>query len=100
MKQKVYDYLLKVPKGNVVTYGEIAMALGNKNLARVVGNILHQNPDPDKYPCFKVVNSKGELSKNFAFGGLAGQTKKLESEGIEVKNGRVDLNKYGYKKGV
>ncbi len=98
MKQKVYDFLLNIPSGKVSTYGEIAAALGNKNLARVVGNILHQNPNPKKYPCHRVVNSKGELAKNFAFGGLVGQKEKLESEGVEVINGKVDLNKFGYKK--
>ncbi|MGI6280002.1 MAG: MGMT family protein [Acutalibacteraceae bacterium] len=94
MKDKVYEYLLKIPKGKVTTYGRIAKALGNKNLARVVGNILHNNPDPDKYPCFKVVNSKGELAVNFGFGGIDEQKRRLEKDGIEVKDYKVDLNKY------
>lgn len=95
MKQKVYDYLLTIPKGKVVTYGQIAEHLGDKKLARVVGNILHNNPDEEKYPCYKVVNAKGELSGNFAFGGREGQKQKLEREGIVVENDRVDLKKYG-----
>lgn len=70
MKEKVYDFLLTIPKGKVATYGQIAEYLGNKKLARVVGNILHSNPDEDKYPCYKVVDSKGNLSKQFAFGGI------------------------------
>ena len=45
MKQKVYELLRTIPYGKVVTYGDIATALGNKKLARVVGNILHQNED-------------------------------------------------------
>ncbi len=98
MKQRVYNFLLNIPNGKVVTYGEIANALGNKNLARVVGNILHNNPNPQKYPCYKVVNIKGEISKNFAFGGLSGQKEKLKAEGIEVIDNKVDLKKYGYKK--
>ncbi len=93
-KDRVYEYLLTIPIGKVVTYGQIAKYLGNKNLSRVVGNILHNNPNEHKYPCYKVVNSNGELSKNFAFGGITGQKQKLESENIEVKNNKVDLERY------
>ncbi len=96
MKEKVYEYLTKIPQGKVVTYKQIAEYLGNKNLSRVVGNILHNNPDEKKYPCYKVVNSKGHLSKNFAFGGLEGQKRRLEKEKIEVKEYRVDLEKYQF----
>lgn len=95
MKAKVYDFLKTIPKGKVVTYGQIAEYLGNKHLARVVGNILHNNPDEFKYPCYKVVNSKGYLSKNFAFGGIDKQKEKLESDEIVVNNYKVDLDKYG-----
>lgn len=96
MKSKVYELVKTIPKGKVVTYGEIAEYLGNKNLARVVGNILHSNPDPDRIPCHRVVNAKGKVAENFAFGGAKGQREKLEKEGIIFeKNGRVDLKKYG-----
>ena len=94
MKEEVYKFLTTIPKGKVVTYSQIAEHLGNKKLARVVGNILHKNPDEQKYPCYKVVNSKGELSKNFAFGGIEKQKEKLENDGIEIINYRVDLKKY------
>lgn len=94
MKEKVYKYLTNIPKGKVVTYGQIAEYLGNKKLARVVGNILHNNPDEDKYPCYKVVDGKGNLSKQFAFGGIEKQKEKLEKDGIVVINYKVDLDKY------
>ena len=96
MKEKVYEFLKIIPKGKVVTYGQIAEYLGNKKLARVVGNILHNNPDENKYPCYKVVDSNGNLSKHFAFGGIEKQKEKLEKEGIVVNNYKVDLNKYKY----
>lgn len=97
MKQAVYDYLLTIPKGKVVTYKQVATALGNPKLARVVGNILHENPDGDKYPCFRVVNFKGKLTENFVFGGISEQEKRLTDDGIEVKNGKVNLEKYQWK---
>lgn len=96
MKEKVYNYLLIIPKGKVVTYKQIAIFLGNSNLSRVVGNILHNNPDERKYPCYKVVSSKGKLSKHFRFGGIEKQREKLEGEGIEVIDYTVDLKKYQY----
>lgn len=97
LAQKVYDYLLTIPKKKVVTYKQVAEYLGNKGLARVVGNILHKNPDGDKYPCYKVLNSKGELAESFVFGGKNIQKERLEKEGIKVKDGKVDLKIYQWK---
>lgn len=94
MKEEVYEFLRKIPRGKVVTYGQIAAYLGNKKMARVVGNVLHKNPDPDKYPCYKVVDNRGNLSKHFAFGGIDKQKEKLEGDGIVVENYKVDLNDY------
>ena len=94
MKEKVYEFLRTIPMGKVVTYGQIADYLGNIKLARAVGNILHNNPDENKYPCYKVVDRNGNLSKQFAFGGIEKQKEKLEQEGIVVENYRVDLDKY------
>ena len=96
MSSKVYEFLKSIPEGKVTTYGQIAAHLGNKHLARVVGNILHNNPDPEHIPCHRVVNSKGELSKAYAFGGPDAQRKRLEQEGIRFEpDGTVDLTKYG-----
>lgn len=94
MKDKVYNYLTRIPKGKVTTYGKIAEYLGNKKLSRVVGNILHNNPDGDKYPCYKVVNAEGKLSEHYAFGGLEEQRRKLEKDGIQVVDNKVDLKRY------
>lgn len=96
LSQQVYDYLLTIPYGHVATYGQIARKLGNPHLARVIGNILHANPDPVRYPCYKVVNSCGRLAPAFGDGGPAVQQARLEKEGIRVINGHVDLAKYGF----
>lgn len=57
----------KIPKGHVATYGQIAEMAGNPRMSRAVGNVLHKNPDPLHIPCFRVVNSKGELAGANAF---------------------------------
>lgn len=93
--KKIYDAVCNIPKGKVATYGQVAALAGNPKMSRAVGNALHKNPDPDRIPCYRVVNSKGELSGAFAFGGKNVQAKRLMADGIEVVNGRVDLKKYG-----
>ena len=90
--QKLYDLLSTIPRGRVVTYGKLAEMLGNKHFARAVGNALHKNPDGDKYPCYKVVNSRGELSRAYAFGGIEKQKRRLEADGIIVENVKTSRN--------
>ncbi|MBR2289833.1 MAG: MGMT family protein [Clostridia bacterium] len=97
LSQKVLNYLKTIPKGKVVTYGQIGQHLGNKGLARAVGTILHKNPDGDEYPCYKVLNGKGELAEAFVFGGKNVQKERLEKDGIEVIDNKVDLKKYQWK---
>ena len=93
--KRIYEAVKKIPKGHVATYGRIAEIAGEPKMARAVGNALHKNPDPENIPCFRVVNSKGELSGAFAFGGENEQAKRLMEDGVEVVEGKVDLEKYG-----
>ncbi len=95
MKDRVFRYLQTVPRGRVVTYGQIAAAVGHPGAARAVGNILHRNPDGDAYPCYRVVSSRGALSEHYAFGGLDAQRRRLEADGVPVIDGRVDIAVYG-----
>ncbi len=96
--RRIYEAVKKIPYGHVATYSQIAEIAGDKKMARAVGNALHKNPDPVNIPCFRVVNSKGELAGEFAFGGLGVQAKLLEAEGITVSDGKVDLNLFQWKK--
>lgn len=92
---EVYDFLLRVPKGKVVTYGQIATALGNPHMARQVGYALHVNPQPFVIPCHRVVNRFGRLAPAFAFGGQEIQAALLQEEGVAVdETFTVDLEKY------
>ena len=95
--KRIYEAVKKIPKGHVATYGQIAEMAGNPRMSRAVGNALHKNPDPLHLPCFRVVNSKGELAGAFAFGGGKAQAELLREDGVEVVNGKVDLEKYGMK---
>ena len=93
--KRIYEAVKKIPKGHVATYGQIAKMAGNPKMSRAVGNALHKNPDPTHIPCFRVVNSKGELAGAFAFGGGKAQEELLIKDGVEVVDGKVDLEKYG-----
>lgn len=95
--KRIYEAVKKIPKGHVATYGQIAEMAGNPRMSRAVGNALHKNPDPLHIPCFRVVNSKGELAGVFAFGGGKAQAELLREDGVEVVDGKVDLEKYGMK---
>ena len=96
--KRIYEAVKKIPYGRVATYADVAQMAGNKKMARAVGNALHKNPDPDNIPCYRVVNSKGELAGEFAFGGACRQAELLKMEGVEVNEGRVDLRKYQIEK--
>lgn len=93
--KRIYEAVKKIPRGQVATYGQVAELAGDRKMARAVGNALHRNPDPEHIPCYRVVNAKGELAGEFAFGGAGKQAAILEVDGIEVINGKVDLTKYG-----
>lgn len=88
--EEIYAVVGRIPKGKVTTYGNIARLVGNPRLSRVVGYALHANPDPERIPCYRVVNRFGEVSSAFAFGGGNRQVELLKADGVEFdENGRV-----------
>ena len=69
--KRVYALVKQVPKGKVVTYGQVAAMLGNPRMSRQVGYALHVNPEPgDVIPCHRVIDRFGSLTRGFAFGGI------------------------------
>jgi len=84
--KKLQQLLLKIPPGKVTTYKALADAMELKGY-RYVGQLLNKNPEPDKYPCYKVVQSDGKLG-GFALGNQE-KIKRLKADGIEIKNGKV-----------
>ncbi|HTY44154.1 MAG TPA: MGMT family protein [Patescibacteria group bacterium] len=92
--EKCYEILRKVPKGRVTTYKEIARALKSKAY-RAVGNAMNKNPYAPEVPCHRVINSDGNIG-GFA-SGVKNKIKLLKSEGIEIINNKIDLDKYLFK---
>ena len=80
--QLVYHLVSLIPKGKVLTYGKIAEILSFKS-KRLVGRILHQNKNPERVPCHRVIFADGTLSKSYAFSGLKSQYLRLKNEGVK-----------------
>ena len=90
--QKVYDIAANIPAGKIMTYGQIALVIGSRGWARRVGRAMFYAPSD--IPCHRVINSKGEMAPEYAFGGKEKQREMLQSEGVVFKtNGCVDLKK-------
>lgn len=58
--EKVYEVVSKIPKGEVLTYKQVAKKAGNRKASRAVGSILHKNFNPN-IPCHRVIRSDGKL---------------------------------------
>lgn len=84
--QKVYIVVSKIPKGKVMTYGQVAK-LTNLN-PRVVGYALNANKDIEKIPCHRVVGKNGQLT-GYARGGVTKKKEILEKEGVKFINKTV-----------
>jgi methylated-DNA-[protein]-cysteine S-methyltransferase len=82
---KVWNYLMKIPKGKVKTYMDIAKAIGKPLAVRAVANAIGQNPYPPKIPCHRVIRSDGSLGGYSGKGGVQKKRKLLETEGVFIK---------------
>ena len=83
----MYKELLKVPKGKVTTYGELAKAVGLKNGQRAIGRIMNKNPFPVIVPCHRVILSSGKVG-GYAWGEKI-KTHMLSQEGVKIKQGKI-----------
>jgi O-6-methylguanine DNA methyltransferase len=91
--KKIYEILMKVPKGRITTYKELGRASGHHQ--RAVGKLMNVNPYAPRVPCHRVVMSNGSI------GGFDKNIHKkialLKKEGVEVKNGKIlDFEKKFY----
>lgn len=88
----VIEVIKSIPKGKVLTYGKIARICGNSRGARQVVRILSSLSEKYDLPWYRVINSKGEISLKGE--GALVQALKLVEEGVEVKDGKIDLTIY------
>ena len=92
-KNRVYDLVSHIPKGRVMTYGQIAALCGAAWAAWEVGQIAHTGPGD--LPWQRVVNKQGGLAAGWPNGGRAAHAEKLRADGVDVaEDYRVDMGKY------
>ncbi len=91
--KRVIEIIQKIPIGKVATYGQIATLAGNNKAVRQISRILHSSSDKYDLPWHRVINSQGKISMKSG-DGFEMQKAMLESEGIQVINGRIYLKKY------
>jgi methylated-DNA-protein-cysteine methyltransferase-like protein len=90
-RERVEALVAQIPRGRVMTYGQLAALCGNARAARIVGGIAHFG-DPD-LPWQRVVNKSGGLASGYP-GGRGGHKQVLEGEGYEVSDDyRVDVER-------
>jgi methylated-DNA-[protein]-cysteine S-methyltransferase len=82
-EQKVFKAILKIPKGQVWTYGQVAKKIGQPGAARAVGNALGRNQDAPIIPCHRVVGYNG-MGGYSAPGGLKKKLSLLKKEGFKA----------------
>jgi len=92
--QRVYELVATIPAGRVLTYGQVALLLGEPKRARHVGHAMGEALEALHLPCHRVVNAKGEMSPPEVFSeGM--QRARLEAEGIPFRgDGRIDWKRY------
>jgi methylated-DNA-protein-cysteine methyltransferase-like protein len=89
-RQRVEALVSQIPKGKVMTYGQLAALCGNARAARIVGGIAHFG-DPS-LPWQRVVNKQGGLASGYP-GDRRGHRAALEAEGYKVSDDyKVDVS--------
>lgn len=81
--EKVKSIVSKIPKGQTMTYKEVAAKAGNSSASRAVGMIMSKNYDP-KIPCHRVIRSDGKIG-NYNRGGPQQKRKILKEEGVNLE---------------
>ena len=86
-----------IPRGHVLTYGEVARLAGKARWARRVSQAMRRTPRGVELPWHRVVNAQGLISLPADSHGYREQKHRLEEEGVVFLDGRIDLERYGYR---
>lgn len=78
----VYALVAQIPRGRVMTYGQIAALVGSPRASRQVGQVAHWGPAD--LPWQRVVNKQGGLAGGYTTGGRSAHKTDLEADGVEV----------------
>jgi methylated-DNA-[protein]-cysteine S-methyltransferase len=91
--QRVYEVARTIPPGATLSYGEIAARLGDRLLARDVGQAMGQNPFPIIVPCHRVMAAGGKIGGFSANGGIMTKRRMLAIESVHASDGLPLFNR-------
>ena len=91
-RRAVYDVVRRIPRGEVATYGQVAMLVGRARAARAVGGAMRACPDD--VPWHRVVNAQGGISRRRRDSSMLTQRIRLEQEGVPLRRGKVWLARF------
>lgn len=95
-RERVYELVRQIPRGRVMSYGNIAAVLGDGYTPRTVGYVMH-GADDGKVPWQRVINSQGKCSTGRMTIPVNLQQEMLEQEGVVFNaNGRCDMKEFGW----
>ena len=94
--KSVWQVVQGIPRGHVLTYGEVARLAGMSRWARRVSQAMRRAPRSMELPWHRVVNAQGRISFPEESDGFQRQKRRLEEEGVVFLNGKIDLEKFGY----
>ncbi|MBW7955513.1 MGMT family protein [Patescibacteria group bacterium] len=92
-KEEVYALTSQIPKGKVVTYGQLAKMVGKPKAARAIGMCMRTNPNAPIVPCHRVVAADGSLTGYSAGQGILTKREMLKAEGVFFNGEKVDLSR-------
>jgi len=96
-RERVFKIVRRIPRGRVMTYGQIAYMLGEGYTPRTVGFVMH-GADESNTPWHRVINSQGKVSTGRIVLPADKQQRLLEREGVKFdERGRCDLEKFLWK---
>jgi methylated-DNA-protein-cysteine methyltransferase-like protein len=92
--QKIWQVVLAIPVGKVVSYGQVAEMAGLGRQARYIGRALGKLPAGHSVPWYRVIRSNGQIAFPEGSDIYREQVSRLEAEGVDVVNGRVSMARF------
>jgi methylated-DNA-protein-cysteine methyltransferase related protein len=97
-RERVYKLVRRIPRGRVMTYGQIAVILGQGYTPRTVGFVMH-GANENSTPWHRVINSQGRCSTGGVVLPADKQQRILEAEGVKFTGGKCDLKVFLWRRG-
>lgn len=95
--QRMRDVVMRIPRGCVASYGQVAALAGYPRHSRFVGRALGEADDRGEMPWHRVINSSGRIAFPRDSDSFLEQSQRLAQEGVTVIAGKIDMAKFGWR---